>query len=189
MSGKVPAGERYAATGVTTVRRSGSAETRDHQRRLQRPWLLPRQRPLARPDGDVTNLATTPVVGFTAQLQAKIVNALKPYLSAPTGPLTISANLEGRHEGQMLQLAKLSTTVNRDANARMMIDLSGWRWVPHVGIGDDGWQEEGFFVFDLPEATAVSIAHRYGQVAVVAIHRGGPARLILTGRAPASAQI
>jgi hypothetical protein len=65
---------------------------------------------------DVTNLATTPVVAFTAQLQAKIVNALKPYLSAPTGPLTISANLEGRHEGQMLQLAKLSTTVNRDAN-------------------------------------------------------------------------
>lgn len=77
------------------------------------------------PDGDsvaaelaaeVTNLSTTPAVAFTAQLQAKIVNALKPYLAAPTGPLSITANLEGRHEGQTLQLAKLSSTVNRDGN-------------------------------------------------------------------------
>jgi len=65
---------------------------------------------------DVTNLSTTPVVAFTAQLQAKIVNALKPYLNVPTGPLAITANLEGRHEGQTLQLAKLSSTVNRDGN-------------------------------------------------------------------------
>jgi hypothetical protein len=85
--------------------------------------------------------------------------------------------------------ARANAAVNRDANVRLAADLSRWRWVPHVGIGDDGWQEEGFFVFDLPEATAVSIAYRYGQVAIVAIDRGGPARLILTGRAPASAQI
>lgn len=65
---------------------------------------------------DVTNLSTTPVIAFTAQLQAKIVNALKPYLNVPTGPLALTANLEGRHEGQTLQLAKLSSTVNRDGN-------------------------------------------------------------------------
>ncbi|MBL9212727.1 MAG: hypothetical protein JNL92_19860 [Opitutaceae bacterium] len=63
---------------------------------------------------DVTNLSTTPVVAFSAQLQARIAQALKPYLSAPTGPLAINATVEGRHEGQTLQLAKLSTTVNRD---------------------------------------------------------------------------
>ena len=73
---------------------------------------------------DITNLATTPVVAFTAQLQAKIVNALKPYLAAPTGPLAISANVAGRHEGQTLQLAKLSATVNRDGNGPLVtLDL------------------------------------------------------------------
>lgn len=66
---------------------------------------------------DVTNLKASPVVAFSAQLQAKIVSALKPYLDVPTGPLAVSAQLEGRHEGDVLQVARLTSTVNREGNA------------------------------------------------------------------------
>lgn len=63
---------------------------------------------------DVTNLSTTPAVAFTAQLQGKIVNALKPYLAVPTGPLALTAAVEGRHEGNTLQLAKATASVTRE---------------------------------------------------------------------------
>jgi hypothetical protein len=65
---------------------------------------------------EVTNFAKTPVIAFVAQIQAKVVEALKPYLPVPTGPLAIAANIEGRHEGQILQLTKNTITVNRDAS-------------------------------------------------------------------------
>jgi hypothetical protein len=74
---------------------------------------------------------------------------------------------------------------NRAANARLEADLAPWRHLPHEGVGDGGWREEGFFVLDLPEGTAVDLARRYGQVAIVAVRRGEPARLVLTGVAPA----
>lgn len=62
---------------------------------------------------DVTNLATTPAVAFSAQLQAKIVEALKPYLSVDTGPLAANLAVEGRHSGQTLHLGKASVAVHR----------------------------------------------------------------------------
>lgn len=65
---------------------------------------------------EVTNFKQTPAVAFSAQLQAKVVTALKPYLPIDLGTLTVAANLEGRHEGNLLQLAKASASVNRDGN-------------------------------------------------------------------------
>ncbi|WP_414660484.1 AsmA family protein [Horticoccus sp. 23ND18S-11] len=63
---------------------------------------------------DVTNLATSPATAFTAKIQAKIVSLLKPFLPVDTGPLSIATTIEGRHEGQTLQLAKATTIVNRE---------------------------------------------------------------------------
>ena len=63
---------------------------------------------------DVTNLGKTPAIAFTAQLQAKIVQALKPYLPVDTGPLAAKIDVEGRHEGQTLQLTKATSVVNRE---------------------------------------------------------------------------
>ena len=69
-------------------------------------------------NADITNLATTPIIAFSAQLQAKIVAALKPYLPGELnlGPLTMKAALEGQLEGQTLRLSKAVKTVTRDNN-------------------------------------------------------------------------
>ena len=61
---------------------------------------------------DITNLATTPLIAFSAQLQAKIVAALKPYLPIDTGPMAVNASVEGRQEGQTVNLTKANATVN-----------------------------------------------------------------------------
>lgn len=74
---------------------------------------------------------------------------------------------------------------NRAAHARLTADLAGWRHLPHVGEGEGDWREEGLFVLDLPETTAVDVARRHGQVAIVIVRRGEPARLVLTGVPPA----
>jgi hypothetical protein len=65
---------------------------------------------------DITNLSATPVVAFAAQLQAKIVSALKPYLPIDTGPLALTATLEGRKEGDAVNLTKANATVNATVN-------------------------------------------------------------------------
>lgn len=62
---------------------------------------------------EVTNLATKPAIAFTSQLEAKIVAALKPYLPLDPGPLAVQMAAEGRLNGDVLQLAKASATVNR----------------------------------------------------------------------------
>ncbi len=68
-------------------------------------------------NADVTELATTPRIAFTTQLQAKVVAALKPYLPLDPGPLAVSIVTEGRIQGDVLQLAKANATVNRDNGA------------------------------------------------------------------------
>src|SRR6185436_17715033 len=62
---------------------------------------------------DVTNVSTTPTIAFAGQLQAKIVEALKPYLPVVTGPLAIETSVQGRLQGNVLNIAKSSTTINR----------------------------------------------------------------------------
>lgn len=68
---------------------------------------------------EITNLATTPIIAFSGQTQAKLVSAHKPYLPAglDLGPLTIANAIEGRLEGKNLQLAKVSSTVTREGGA------------------------------------------------------------------------
>ncbi|HUR57282.1 MAG TPA: hypothetical protein VM029_06210, partial [Opitutaceae bacterium] len=73
---------------------------------------------------DVTDLARTPAIAFTTQLQAKLVAAHKPYLPVDTGPLSITSHVQGRMAGDILQLAKLAATVNRDGGAMLaVVDL------------------------------------------------------------------
>ena len=70
----------------------------------------------------------------------------------------------------------------RAARLTEEIAARGWRALPHRGVGDDpAWPaEEGWFVLDLDEPTARSLATAYGQNAVVRIERGSLARLVET---------
>jgi len=63
---------------------------------------------------DITNHATTPIIAFTTDINAKLAAILKPYLPVPTGPLTIASTTQGRLEGDILQIARASTTINRE---------------------------------------------------------------------------
>ncbi len=76
---------------------------------------------------------------------------------------------------------------NAAAAARMAAALAaaGRRWLPHEGRGDGSdWRESGFFVLDLPEPTAIALATRFGQNAVVRVERGSPPRLLFTALMP-----
>lgn len=84
---------------------------------------------LAMPAGDaltgrltaeVSNLATKARIVFGAQVQAKIVTLLKPYLPADTGPMTATVDASGRFEAGSLQLARATTTVARENGARLV---------------------------------------------------------------------
>src|ERR1051325_5854404 len=48
-------------------------------------------------------------------------------------------------------------TANRAAHAELVSELArrGLAWLPHAGIGDDGWREEGCFVLDLTDEDAL----------------------------------
>lgn len=61
--------------------------------------------------------AAAPVVSFAVTLQEKLVSVLKPYLPIDPGPLSADTQLEGRLEGQALQLGKFSMTVKRQGGA------------------------------------------------------------------------
>ena len=63
---------------------------------------------------EVTNLTAKPATAFRAQLQAKLVTLLKPFVSFDPGPLTATVEAEGRHEGDIAQIAKAAITVKRD---------------------------------------------------------------------------
>jgi hypothetical protein len=56
-----------------------------------------------------------PTVAFTADLQGKVVTALKPFLAADTGPLGLVLNAEGQLTGDTLEVAKATARINRDA--------------------------------------------------------------------------
>lgn len=73
-------------------------------------------------NADVTNLTSKPAIAFSSQINARIVEAIKPYLPVPlnTGPLAIVSVTEGRMEGDVLELAKATTTVNRDTGALLV---------------------------------------------------------------------
>ena len=65
---------------------------------------------------EMTNLATTPVVAFSAQFRERLVSVLRPCLPFDPGVLTVDSMAEGRLEGQTLQLGRFSSVVNRSGN-------------------------------------------------------------------------
>lgn len=69
---------------------------------------------------EITNLATTPAIAFAVQLQAKIIGALKPYLPLDPGPLNTSMGIEGKLEGDVLQLSKASFAANREGGGLLV---------------------------------------------------------------------
>ena len=74
---------------------------------------------------DITHLATKPVTVFRADLQARLVTLLKPFVAFDPGILTASVTAEGRHEGDVLQLAKTVATITRDGGALLAaVELS-----------------------------------------------------------------
>ena len=74
---------------------------------------------------EVTNLATTPVIAFSAQFQERLVSVLKPYLPFDLGTLTVDSVAAGRLEGQTLQLTKFSSVVNR-SSGELVARASAW---------------------------------------------------------------
>ncbi len=74
---------------------------------------------------DVTNLATKPITVFRAQLEAKLVTLLQPFLAFDPGALTATVETAGRHEGTSLRLEKLGALVNRNGGTLLAaIDLA-----------------------------------------------------------------
>lgn len=66
---------------------------------------------------EVTNLATTPVIAFSAQFQERLVSVIRPYLSFDPGPILVESATEGRLHGQTLQLARFASTVKLKTGA------------------------------------------------------------------------
>lgn len=68
---------------------------------------------------DVTHLSA-PAIVFAVQLQARAVSAHKAYVPLDTGPLAAAVNVEGRFEGQTLQVTKATKTVHREGGALLV---------------------------------------------------------------------
>jgi hypothetical protein len=68
----------------------------------------------------------------------------------------------------------------RQAELRQVLARHGYQILPGRGIGDDpSWEpEESVLVLGMPRKAAVRIGRQFGQLAIVAGHRGFPARLI-----------
>jgi hypothetical protein len=60
---------------------------------------------------EVTGLAKTPVVAFAAQFQERLVSVIQPFLSFDPGPITVESAIDGRLQGQSLQLTKFASSV------------------------------------------------------------------------------
>jgi hypothetical protein len=80
-----------------------------------------------------------------------------------------------------------SATENATANRELATALRGWQTLPHEGRAlDEPWSERGFFVLDLPRATALALAERFGQNAIVWCARGQPPELVFSALAGAA---
>jgi hypothetical protein len=70
-------------------------------------------------DADITRNGAKSIVAFAAQLQGRVVAALKPYLPLDPGPLGLTTALNGHLDGSSLQLEKASVNVSRDGGAAL----------------------------------------------------------------------
>jgi hypothetical protein len=67
----------------------------------------------------------------------------------------------------------LDRATNEGRNAELARALDARPVLPHRGIADAGdWEERGFFVLDLPCEEALSLARRFGQIAIVHVALG-----------------
>lgn len=66
---------------------------------------------------DVTQLKTTPDIAFVVETQAKIVALLRPYLPVDLGTLAVKTSAQGRMAGEVVQVTKATTVVQRDGGA------------------------------------------------------------------------
>lgn len=65
---------------------------------------------------DVANPGAKAATEFRARLQAKLVTLARPFLAFDPGALAVNLESEGRHEGDVLRLAKARAVVNRDSD-------------------------------------------------------------------------
>lgn len=65
---------------------------------------------------DVTLGGVAPVIAFSAQIKGALSSLVKPFLPPGVGPLAFGLNAQGRHEGNVLELAALSLRVDRNGN-------------------------------------------------------------------------
>jgi len=64
---------------------------------------------------EITELKTSPAIAFNAQLQSKIISALKPYLPFEIGPLDLAFAIAGRHEGTTVRLTQANVSAKSSA--------------------------------------------------------------------------
>lgn len=73
---------------------------------------------------DITNLKADRTISFTADTEAKVVAALKPYLPAEVGSLTVVSHSQGKLAGQSLRFDRSSVSVtNPGAGQIVNFDL------------------------------------------------------------------
>lgn len=70
-------------------------------------------------NADVTNLNTKPAIAFASQLQVRSVAVHRAYLPLDPGPLTVALSTEGKLEGDVLRVTKLSNQVARENGAQL----------------------------------------------------------------------
>ena len=63
---------------------------------------------------DVANPGAKPSTEFRARLQAKLVTLAKPFLAFDPGVLAINLESEGRHDGDVLRVAKARAVADSD---------------------------------------------------------------------------
>lgn len=70
---------------------------------------------------DITHASKpTRSIAFTADTQAKVITALKPYLPANEGPMTVVSNSQGTMAGTLLKFDRSSATVTRSTGQQIL---------------------------------------------------------------------
>jgi hypothetical protein len=70
---------------------------------------------------------------------------------------------------------------NATANRALAAALQPWKTLPHEGRAVDGsWAEPGFFAVGVPRETALALAERFGQNAIVWCALGRAPALLFT---------
>lgn len=69
---------------------------------------------------DIAHLSGARTIAFTAQTEAHVVSALKPYLPDSAGPLVVTTRSKGSMAGSRLEFAESASTVARPSGATLL---------------------------------------------------------------------